>query len=892
MDVQQSSIQHLTSPVGATVTWPLVGRDDAMHRIENALDQHRTGRPTAVLLQRPAGVGRTRLVREVLAAAGARGWATRWVGTTGASSEIPFAAVACLLPPDTDNALQLFLRTAEHLHKLAGGRPVLVGVDDAHLLDRSSAALLHHLAVARDIGVVAALRDGESCPDPLHTLAADDHTVTVQLEPLSPGQVTTLLQHVLGDEVDAGAAHRLWTLSEGNPLLLREVVDAARQRGSLCLDQGRWGLHGPVVGDGALPAAMAASVTQLSPDVRAALDVVVIAEPISVDLVETIVGPALEAAEAAGLVTVTSDEARQQVSMTNPLLAEALRAHIPTLRRRRISRQLADATEATGLRKEDVLRLAVWRLDAGDRTDPDLFERAARQARESWDYPLAERLARVAIDGGGHFGARLVHAESVCAQGQIERAARLLAELQADADDDGQMVEAVTARAFMLLQGDGRAQEADRLLQLAQRSVCDQTRRDELALARASLAMNMGQFATAVAATAAVYQRPDATAGNRLGAAVVGVSSLAISGRPCEALELCAQSLDASPHDGSQPSTMHLLDLGRCLALAFAGRLDDAEALALRWYRVALTQQVDTLRGQWALPLGSIALLRGRPDTAAAHLREAAALIGEEVTELSRFPEAYCLGSLAEASALVGDEGSAAAALAQARAATPTAYVPTVDRGDVWLTVAQGELTRARELASCAAARAGDHGAHAFQAFALYDLARLGEATTVAPQLRQLTGRLDGPVWTALASHVVAMAHNDAYGLEQCGAQLADLELMLLAAEASTQAAAVYRDTGRAGSAMAADRRTQAWFGQCETVRTPALSARPARAERHLLTSREHEVAGLAARGMTNRNIADTLVVSPRTVANHLYRVYAKLNITGRDNLAELLGSA
>jgi DNA-binding CsgD family transcriptional regulator len=43
---------------------------------------------------------------------------------------------------------------------------------------------------------------------------------------------------------------------------------------------------------------------------------------------------------------------------------------------------------------------------------------------------------------------------------------------------------------------------------------------------------------------------------------------------------------------------------------------------------------------------------------------------------------------------------------------------------------------------------------------------------------------------------------------------------------------------------------------------------------------------------MTNRNIADTLVVSPRTVANHLYRVYAKLNITGRDNLAELLGSA
>jgi DNA-binding CsgD family transcriptional regulator len=51
------------------------------------------------------------------------------------------------------------------------------------------------------------------------------------------------------------------------------------------------------------------------------------------------------------------------------------------------------------------------------------------------------------------------------------------------------------------------------------------------------------------------------------------------------------------------------------------------------------------------------------------------------------------------------------------------------------------------------------------------------------------------------------------------------------------------------------------------------------------LTRREREVAGLAAQGRTNRDIADELVVSVRTVENHLQRVYAKLGVGSRDEL-------
>jgi DNA-binding CsgD family transcriptional regulator len=55
------------------------------------------------------------------------------------------------------------------------------------------------------------------------------------------------------------------------------------------------------------------------------------------------------------------------------------------------------------------------------------------------------------------------------------------------------------------------------------------------------------------------------------------------------------------------------------------------------------------------------------------------------------------------------------------------------------------------------------------------------------------------------------------------------------------------------------------------------------------LTGRELDVALLAAQGHTNREVADRLYVSPRTVENHLQRIYTKLGIRGRRELAAVL---
>jgi DNA-binding NarL/FixJ family response regulator len=58
------------------------------------------------------------------------------------------------------------------------------------------------------------------------------------------------------------------------------------------------------------------------------------------------------------------------------------------------------------------------------------------------------------------------------------------------------------------------------------------------------------------------------------------------------------------------------------------------------------------------------------------------------------------------------------------------------------------------------------------------------------------------------------------------------------------------------------------------------------------MTTREREIASLAAQGLSNREIADRLVVSPRTVEGHIYRACIKLGLSDRKGLASLIRMA
>jgi DNA-binding CsgD family transcriptional regulator len=110
----------------------------------------------------------------------------------------------------------------------------------------------------------------------------------------------------------------------------------------------------------------------------------------------------------------------------------------------------------------------------------------------------------------------------------------------------------------------------------------------------------------------------------------------------------------------------------------------------------------------------------------------------------------------------------------------------------------------------------------------------------------------------------------------------------LLAAEAYTAAARAYRAEGLARPASATSRMAAELIAACGDVRTPGLATGEV-SER--LTRRELEIAGLAAAGASSREIAARLVLSVRTVDNHLQNVYSKLGVTSREELAEILRS-
>ena len=120
---------------------------------------------------------------------------------------------------------------------------MLLGVDDGHLLDAASAALVLHLAASGTAFVVVTVRAGEPCPDPVVALWKDAGALRLELQQLSQDETAGLLAAALGGEVEPGVLRWAFEASEGNVLYLRELVTGALTAGALQRAGGRWQLR-------------------------------------------------------------------------------------------------------------------------------------------------------------------------------------------------------------------------------------------------------------------------------------------------------------------------------------------------------------------------------------------------------------------------------------------------------------------------------------------------------------------------------------------------------------------------------------------------------------------------------------------------------------------------
>ncbi|MFD5479459.1 LuxR family transcriptional regulator AbsR2 [Streptomyces hawaiiensis] len=297
--------------------WPFAGREDELELVRRSL----TGVRRGIVVTGPAGRGKTRLVTEAV-----RGTDCARVAGTPESRTVPFAAFAHLLPESV--TLHRAVRS------LSGIRTLLV--DDAHLLDDASAALVHQLAVHGRARLLVVATDGAPVPYAISRLWTGELLPRLALEPLPEEETAQLLTAGAGP-LDALTVNRLRRLSQGDLRLLRDLLGAVRGLLTPVPGTGERSWRGPVPLTTTVRERTAPVLGRTRPVERDTLDRLAFAEPLPSDLddLDDLDLGALEVLESDGLIAVDD---RGAVRLAHPLYGPVLRAAAGRLRARRLAR--------------------------------------------------------------------------------------------------------------------------------------------------------------------------------------------------------------------------------------------------------------------------------------------------------------------------------------------------------------------------------------------------------------------------------------------------------------------------------------------------------------------------------------------------------------------------
>jgi DNA-binding CsgD family transcriptional regulator len=831
--------------------WPFVGREAELSLITGAF---RGSDVDAVMVSAPAGMGKTRLARHALSSLD--GVRTAWVGATRAAAGIPFGAVSPLLPEEAlaSGSLELIRAAARQVRDWGGRHGVVIGVDDASLLDDASGTLIAHLVTDRLAFVVMTMRSDEPVPDVLTRLCKEGHAERITLPPLPDTAVDTLIDHAAPDPVDPRQRRRLRRIAGGNPLALRELLHGAQPGGLIEL--------------------VAARLAALDGPTRQVVELVACGEPLGTSIVERLVGvDALVAAEASGLIVVERTGRRLWARLDHPLYGEVLRSQLPLSRAAQLYRHLAGALLETPLRRRtDHLLAALWQVEGGVIVRPDVVRAGAWQAIGHADLELAERLARAARAAEPVDGADLLLAEILAYRGQTREAAEVLPGSPPAAPAD-RVTWAIT-RAETLYWGGEDPRAAWAVLDTAGGHPAAEA-------SRSWLLFFDGRCADAARVAGAVLDNADADERALIWAAAAGAAANGFLGRRGETDRIRKHGLAwAAAYATDLPWGQFEVELGACLGNLACGRPAEAQAIAVGGYQDALATGTASMVYGWALFSGIATAVRGRLDEAARLLDEG--LVGFDVNDTFRLGRCG-LGARAAVAALRQQPD---AADLQARAddlAHPSNRVfgPWLASWRAWTAYALGDLRAAVAAAVRAADLARDAAMPVVEAFACYDLVRLGGRA----DLDRLDG-IDDDVAALLAGAARAMADRDAARvLERSAAEFAERGYDLHAAEAYAVAAHRHHRHDRHALADVASAHAARLRAAFPDAHVPLL--RPGHATGRL-TQREREVVFLAARH-TSREIADRLRLAVPTVNNTLGRAYAKLGINGRTQLRALL---
>jgi DNA-binding CsgD family transcriptional regulator len=873
-------------------TWPLTGRAAEQETIDDELAADSAHRGVAII--GPAGVGKTRLAHEAAAAAAQRGWAIREVVGTTAARSIPMGAFSQWTDGPGGNPLHLVRHVIDALTATPTGSPVLLVVDDAHLLDDISAFTLLQLALRGLAHMVVTIRTGQSAPDAVTALWKDLHLARLDLNPLSRRETDALLTAALGGRVSVGCADQLWAFTHGNVLFLRQLIDHELHTHRLRFTGQQWHWDGPTDLPPSLVDIVGRQVGSLPDPVFDVIDLVAVAEPLEMAHLITLTDPsAVEDAEQRGLITISAAP-NPMARMGHPLFGEVRRTQAGALRLKRLRGRLAQhvlTPHNTQSARPDPIRLGLLWLDSDLPPNRDLFTTAAWAAILRLDLALTDTLADAAIRAGAGIDVALLRARMLILLNRGADAAAVLDAIPTDGLPDVLRATVLQLHAANLLWIQAQPEQSWALID-------DALAVEPATMAPALLAFRAVQLATSARPTDAVAL---AASIDRIQlsslAAMLAIWALTIAhgdlGLPQHATALAQEgaALAAAAPEVSY-ETVNLACF-HVAALALAGQIAEARRVAEQ----TLHQQADMpgiTRSVAIAIAGMAALYGGDLPTAVDYLDSAvadfAAHGADSGTSYNDNGMSYQFLILrAEALARTGDTAAAQNALTLVRQSRPRswAYLESDNQlAAAWAAAAHGDSTAAQHLANQAADFAASHGQYAREVLARQAALQFGDTDPAhMRRLEHLVTLVEGPRAALVARWARARERGDGDALGEVSDELERMGDQIAAADAAAHAAQCFTQQQRPGAALAAGNRAIRIAGSCGAL-TPATRSV---AEPMPLSAREYDIAKLVADGLTNKQIADALTLSTRTVEGHIYRIRTRLGLTSRRELAHVI---
>ncbi|MEV0689067.1 AAA family ATPase [Streptomyces sp. NPDC050388] len=900
----------------------LVGRVGECAALTRTIDAAHAGRPSLVLVEGAAGIGKTALVDHVLGSREA--CAVLRVAGVSWETDLPLGVARQLLRAD-DDAPRSVLETGRLLHRRWAARqehaPLLVVVDDAHWADveslRALRSAVRRMADERVLVVLVA-RDEmhevtgpheEPSPSVLRTLEFLDgcRDDAVRPGPLSPEGVRTLAHDTCGLTLALPAARHLGRHTGGNP---RHTVQLLRELPRETWQDWRPELPAParhtsvvrhrLAGCGEAARLLVQACAVLGDD--AALSEAAVLAGVTDPL------PAVDEARTAGLLTATVDPGRMLLSVTHPLVRAAVLTTMGLTRRAELHRGAAAGTEDRGRQ----LAHQVAATTTSDETLAGELDRFAGEHARAGQWSavadLLVRASRLSPDRAAREDRLLRAVDAMVAAGDVPQAAVFAGELESF--PAGTLREVVLGYLAIMR---GRPSEAEAFLTRAW-DQCDRRLHPELTarICQRRVLHALGRWdgdaLVAWARRAVELAGPDGPDDPSVieSEAVLGLG-LAVSGRPEEAVAAYEAAAAQLP-GGAQPQRFQLgrgwIDLALDVPEAARRRLEAAVPTGYRRgsTRISLWAQGWLARTQFALGAWTEAL-----ET----VERAAARLAEVRIELVR-PLVHW--TAAEIHALRGDWEAAERHL-NAGAAAPHQYevmlVPAcLARAQV--AEARGEYDRVVEalapLAQLPSRRSVDEpGFWPWQgvyANALVMTGRLDEAEAFLVPCEELAARRGHRSTLArlgLARGRLTGARGDIdtarTQFERALTRLEPLPLPYDRARVNFSYGQTLRRAGKrreAGTVLANARDTYVTLGartyveRCDRELQAGGVHTAARATPGMsrLTAQEQAVARLVATGATNKQAALELYISVKTVQYHLTHIYSKLGIRSRSELA------